>query len=85
MLECGTHFIKGALFGLVMVCWVLCTVVAILSLVATINGLLTWIGHGSGIHQLPLRLLLRYVFLSHHFFPLCVACHSSTHLPPPHI
>jgi len=30
--------------------------------VATINGLLTWIGRGFGIHQLTLQLVLRYVF-----------------------
>jgi CNT family concentrative nucleoside transporter len=37
-------------------------VIAILSLVAMINGLLTWIGRGFGIHQLTLQLVLRYVF-----------------------
>jgi len=33
----------------------------ILSL-ARINGLLTWIGHGFGIHQLTLQLVLGYIF-----------------------
>jgi hypothetical protein len=39
-----------------------------LSLVATINGLLTWIGRGFGIHQLTLQLVLRYVFYPITFF-----------------
>lgn len=36
-------------------------VLIILSLVATINGILTWIGHGFGIHQLTLQLILGYI------------------------
>ena len=55
-------FAKGAVFGLVVAGHVLCNVLTILSLVATINGLLTWIGRGFGIHQLTLQLVLRYIF-----------------------
>ena len=55
-------FAKGALFGLVVAGQILCNVLTILSLVATINGLLTWIGHGFGIHQLTMQLILRYIF-----------------------
>ena len=40
----------------------------VISLVATINGLLTWIGKGFGIHQLTLQLILRYVFYPVTFF-----------------
>lgn len=36
-----------------------------------INGLLTWIGQGFGIHHLTLQLMLRYVFYPVTFF-LCV-------------
>ena len=55
-------FAKGALFGLVVAGQILCNVLTILSLVATINGLLTWIGHGFGINQLTMQLVLRYIF-----------------------
>jgi CNT family concentrative nucleoside transporter len=55
-------FAKGAVFGLVVAGQILCNVLTILSLVATINGLLTWIGRGFGIHHLTLQLVLRYVF-----------------------
>ena len=55
-------FAKGAVFGLVVAGQILCNVLTILSLVATINGLLTWIGRGFGIHQLTLQLVLRYIF-----------------------
>ena len=43
-------------------------VLTILSLVAAINGLLTWIGRGFGIHALTLQLILRYVFYPITFF-----------------
>lgn len=36
-------------------------VLIILSLVATINGILTWVGRGFGIHQLTLQLILGYI------------------------
>ncbi|KAI0250156.1 Na+ dependent nucleoside transporter C-terminus-domain-containing protein [Lactifluus subvellereus] len=61
-------FAKGAVFGLVVAGQILCNVLAILSLVATINGLLTWIGRGFGIHHLTLQLVLRYVFYPITFF-----------------
>ena len=59
---------KGAMFGLVITGQILCNVIAILSFVATINGLLTWIGRGFGIHQLTLQLGLRYIFYPLAFF-----------------
>ena len=40
----------------------------VVSLVAAINGLLTWIGRGFGIHALTLQLVLRYVFYPVTFF-----------------
>ena len=40
----------------------------VVSLVAMINGLLTWIGKGFGIHALTLQLILRYVFYPVTFF-----------------
>ena len=40
----------------------------VVSLVATINGLLTWIGRGFGFHALTLQLILRYVFYPITFF-----------------
>ena len=61
-------FAKGAVLGLILAGQVICNVVTILSLVAAINGLLTWIGRGFGIHQLTLQLLLRYVFYPITFF-----------------
>jgi CNT family concentrative nucleoside transporter len=61
-------FAKGAVFGLVVAGQILCNVLTILSLVATINGLLTWIGRGFGIHGLTLQLVLRYVFYPITFF-----------------
>ena len=61
-------YAKGAWFGLVVVGQVICNVIAILSLVAAINGLLTWIGRGFGIYQLTLQLIIRYVFYPITFF-----------------
>ncbi len=61
-------FAKGAIFGLIVAGQILCNVLTILSLVATINGLLTWIGRGFGIHHLTLQLVLRYVFYPITFF-----------------
>jgi CNT family concentrative nucleoside transporter len=56
-------FAKGAVFGLIVVGYILFNLLTVLSLVVTINGLPTWIGRGFGIHQLTLRLVLwRYVF-----------------------
>ena len=61
-------FSKGAFFGLMVAGSILCNVATILSLVAAINGLLTWIGKGFGIHALTLQLILRYVFYPITFF-----------------
>jgi len=61
-------FSQGALFGIIVAGQILCNVLTILSLVATINGLLTWIGRGFGIHQLTLQLILRYVAYPIAFF-----------------
>ena len=55
-------FGKGAFLGLYVTGQILCNVITILAFVGTINGLLTWIGRGFGIHQLTLQLVLRYVF-----------------------
>ncbi|THH20785.1 hypothetical protein EW146_g641 [Bondarzewia mesenterica] len=54
-------FSKGSLFGLIVAGQILCNVLTILSLIATINGLLTWIGRGFGIHHLTLQLVLGYI------------------------
>ena len=43
-------------------------VLTILSLVAAINGLLTWIGRGFGIHALTLQLIIGYIFYPLTFF-----------------
>ena len=40
----------------------------VLALVAAINGLLTWIGHGFGINHLTLQLIIGYVFYPVTFF-----------------
>jgi len=40
----------------------------VLALVYAINGLLTWVGRGFGIHQLTLELILGYVFYPVTFF-----------------
>jgi hypothetical protein len=70
-------FAKGAIFGLVVAGQILCNVLTILSLVATINGLLTWIGRGFGIHQLTLQLVLRYVF-----YPITFLLGNVRSIPP---
>jgi CNT family concentrative nucleoside transporter len=75
-------FSESVVFGLIMVNQILCNMLTILSLGAAINGVLTWIGHGFGIYQPPLQLLLRYVFLSYCFLPLFAACPPSTHICP---
>jgi concentrative nucleoside transporter, CNT family len=43
-------------------------VFTILALISAINGLLTWIGRGFGIHELTLQLVLGYVFYPLTFF-----------------
>ncbi|KAG5643818.1 hypothetical protein DXG03_009595 [Asterophora parasitica] len=61
-------FSQGALFGLIVAGQVLTNVLTVLSLVATINGLLTWIGRGFGIHHLTLELIIGYIFYPVTFF-----------------
>ncbi|KAI0745002.1 Na+ dependent nucleoside transporter C-terminus-domain-containing protein [Earliella scabrosa] len=55
-------FSQGAVFGLIVAGQILTNVLTVVSLVATINGLLTWVGKGFGISALTLELILRYVF-----------------------
>ncbi|KAH7888642.1 Na+ dependent nucleoside transporter C-terminus-domain-containing protein [Phlebopus sp. FC_14] len=54
-------FSLGGLFGLKVVGQILTNVLIILSLVACINGILTWVGRGFGIHHLTLQLILGYI------------------------
>jgi len=54
-------FSRGGLFGLNVAGQILTNVLIILSLVATINAVLTWVGRGFGIHQLTLQLILGYI------------------------
>ncbi|KAG8213985.1 Na+ dependent nucleoside transporter C-terminus-domain-containing protein, partial [Butyriboletus roseoflavus] len=54
-------FSKGGLFGMNVAGQILTNVLIILSLIATINGVLTWVGRGFGIHQLTLQLVLGYI------------------------
>ncbi|KAG1752998.1 Na+ dependent nucleoside transporter C-terminus-domain-containing protein [Suillus lakei] len=54
-------FSLGGLFGLNVAGQILTNVLTILSLVAAINAVLTWVGHGFGIHQLTLQLILGYI------------------------
>jgi len=61
-------FSQGALFGLVVAGQIFCNVLTVLSLVAAINGLLTWVGRGFGFTELTLQLILRYVFYPITFF-----------------
>ncbi|KAL6300614.1 Na+ dependent nucleoside transporter C-terminus-domain-containing protein [Sparassis latifolia] len=61
-------FSQGALFGLIVAGQILTNVLTVVSLVAMINGLLTWIGKGFGLHQLTLQLILRYVLYPVTFF-----------------
>jgi CNT family concentrative nucleoside transporter len=61
-------FSQGAVFGLIVAGQILTNVLTVLALVAMINGLLTWIGQGFGIHHLTLQLVLRYIFYPVTFF-----------------
>ncbi|KAF8556348.1 hypothetical protein OG21DRAFT_1596460 [Imleria badia] len=54
-------FSKGGLFGLKVAGQILTNVLIILSLISTINGVLTWVGRGFGIHHLTLQLILGYI------------------------
>ncbi|KAK7471168.1 hypothetical protein VKT23_002579 [Stygiomarasmius scandens] len=55
-------FLKGATFGLFIVGQIVANTLVYLSLLSLVNGLLTWIGQGFGIHNLTLQLILGYVF-----------------------
>jgi len=61
-------FSQGAVFGLIVAGQILTNVLTVLSLVAAINGLLTWIGRGFGIHHLTLELIIGYIFYPITFF-----------------
>ncbi|KAH9935573.1 Na+ dependent nucleoside transporter C-terminus-domain-containing protein [Fomitopsis serialis] len=61
-------FSRGAWFGLMVAGQILANVLTVVSLVSLVNGLLTWIGKGFGIHALTLQLILRYVFYPVTFF-----------------
>jgi len=61
-------FSQGAVFGLIVAGQILTNVLTVLSLVAMINGLLTWIGRGFGIHALTLQLVIGYIFYPVTFF-----------------
>jgi CNT family concentrative nucleoside transporter len=61
-------FSQGAIFGLVVAGLVLANVLTILSLIAAVNGLLTWIGKGFAIDNLTIELILGYVFYPVTFF-----------------
>ena len=51
------------MFGLILVVGqILCNVPTVLFPVMSINGLLTWIDRGFGIHQLALQFTLHYTF-----------------------
>jgi len=74
--EAGKHapanalhaFSQGAVFGLIVAGQILTNVLTVLALVAMINGLLTWIGHGFGINRLTLELVIGYIFYPITFF-----------------
>ncbi|TEB37527.1 hypothetical protein FA13DRAFT_1726638 [Coprinellus micaceus] len=55
-------FSQGAVFGLIVAGQILTNVLTVIALVATINGLLTWIGKGFGIAELTLQLIIGYIF-----------------------
>ncbi|KIJ97698.1 hypothetical protein K443DRAFT_681333, partial [Laccaria amethystina LaAM-08-1] len=61
-------FSQGAVFGLIVAGQILTNVLTVLSLVGAINGLLTWVGRGFGIHNLTLQLVIGYVFYPVTFF-----------------
>ena len=61
-------FSQGAIFGLVVAGLIIANVLTILSLIAAINGLLTWIGKGFSINNLTIQLILGYVFYPVTFF-----------------
>jgi CNT family concentrative nucleoside transporter len=74
-------FGKGAVLGLFISGQILCNVIAILAFVGAINGLLTWIGRGFGIHQLTLQLVLRYVICPLTFLTGTSTVHRLIYVP----
>ncbi|KZS98386.1 hypothetical protein SISNIDRAFT_435467 [Sistotremastrum niveocremeum HHB9708] len=61
-------FSKGATFGLIVAGQILTNVLTVLALIYALNGLLTWIGRGFGIHALTIQLVLGYIFYPVSFF-----------------
>ncbi|TFL04861.1 Na+ dependent nucleoside transporter C-terminus-domain-containing protein [Pterulicium gracile] len=61
-------FSQGATFGLIIAGQILANVATILSLLAVVNGVLTWVGKGFGIANLTLELVGGYVFYPLTFF-----------------
>jgi CNT family concentrative nucleoside transporter len=61
-------FSQGAVFGLIVAGQILTNVLTVVALIAMINGLLTWIGRGFGIHHLTLELVIGYIFYPVTFF-----------------
>ncbi|KAF8891723.1 Na+ dependent nucleoside transporter C-terminus-domain-containing protein [Infundibulicybe gibba] len=61
-------FSQGAIFGLIVAGQILANVLTVLSLVAMVNGLLTWIGLGFGINKLTIELAIGYIFYPVTFF-----------------
>ncbi|PPQ98427.1 hypothetical protein CVT24_004106 [Panaeolus cyanescens] len=55
-------FGQGAVFGLIVAGQILTNVLTVVSLVAAINGTLTWVGKGFGIPALTLQLIIGYIF-----------------------
>jgi CNT family concentrative nucleoside transporter len=61
-------FSQGAWFGVIVAGQIFANLLTVLSLATAVNGLLTWIGRGFGIHALTLQLVLRYIFYPATFF-----------------
>ncbi|KAG8977983.1 hypothetical protein FRB90_008622 [Tulasnella sp. 427] len=61
-------FSQGAVFGLIVAGQILASVLTIIGLVAAIDGLLTWVGKGFGIHELTLNLIFGYIMYPVTFF-----------------
>jgi CNT family concentrative nucleoside transporter len=53
---------NGAWFGLRVAGMILANVATLLSLIAAIDGFLTWTGKSFGIHHLTLELIFQYIF-----------------------
>jgi len=50
------------MFGLLVAGQIIANVLTIVGLLAAVDGLLTWIGRGFGIHALTLQLIFGYIF-----------------------